>query len=63
MVLLLGVSLAVQHVSAQSGSDSCASGAAVEEPEDSPDLISDCEVLLAVRERLAGGVWPELVGR
>ena len=26
MVLLLGVSLAVQHVSAQSGSDSCASG-------------------------------------
>ena len=31
-------------------------GAAVEEPADSPDLISDCEVLLAMQERIAGGV-------
>ena len=42
LVLLLAASLDVQHVSAQSGSDSCASGAAVAEPADSPELISDC---------------------
>ena len=56
MVLLLAVSLAVQHVSAESESDSCASGQAVEEPANSPELVSDCASLLAARDRLAGGV-------
>ena len=36
------------------GDVDCASGIAVPEPEDKPDLVSDCETLLELRDVLAG---------
>ena len=32
----------------------CSSGIAVTDPDDNPGLVSDCEVLLAARDILAG---------
>ena len=38
---------------AQENAESCANGVVVPEPENHPDLVADCEVLLALRDRYA----------
>ena len=45
--------------------DDCSSGVAVTDPDDNPGLVSDCEVLLAARDALAGSAslnWSADVG-
>ena len=53
--LLLGALLAVWTApgAAQENAESCANGVVVPEPENNPDLVADCEVLLALRDRYA----------
>ena len=56
---LVGAGLAwAVPMAAQDGaaSSQCANGTVVPEPEDHPGLVSDCEVLLALRDRFAGDV-------
>ncbi len=55
LVLMVAVSMAVHPVSAQIGSASCAAGTAVEDAANNPGLVSDCDALLAARDKLVGG--------
>ena len=41
-------------LASHSASDSCSNGVAVPNPQSDPDLVSDCEVLLELRDKLEG---------
>ena len=53
--LLIGVCLAAWAApgAAQEDAGACANGVVVPEPDNHPDLVADCEVLLALRDRYA----------
>ena len=54
-VLVVAAVVGVQPVLGQSGdSGTCTTGAAVPDPANNPGLVSDCEILLASRDTLAG---------
>ena len=52
LVAMLATGYAVH---AQSGDYSCAAGEAVADPDNNPELVSDCTALLAAQDNLAGG--------
>ncbi len=39
------------------GEVDCSSGSAVEDPDDNQELVSDCEILMELRDELAGGAF------
>ncbi|MDE2808731.1 MAG: hypothetical protein OXN90_09970, partial [Gemmatimonadota bacterium] len=51
---LLNAGLAAWAGPVAAESNPCANGIVVSEPHDHPGLVADCEVLLGLRDRLAG---------